>query len=132
MRKKVLIADDSKTMRGILRRSLADMGISSTTEAADGNEAVVLFDKGHYDLILTSDWCMRGKNGVEVAQKIRAKNKSVPIIMIATDQDKDQIHRAIDAGVSGYLLKPFTSRMLHEKIGQLQQKKNARRTTRKS
>jgi two-component system, chemotaxis family, chemotaxis protein CheY len=131
MGKKVLIADDSKTMRAILRRSLADMGISSATEAADGNEAVTLFDKGHFDLVLTSDWCMSGKNGLELARDIRAKNERVPIIMIATDQDKEQIHRAIDAGVSDYLLKPFTSRMLHEKIGGVQRAQRTRHTVRK-
>jgi two-component system, chemotaxis family, chemotaxis protein CheY len=131
MQKNVLIADDSKTMRTILRRSLASMGISAATEAADGNEAVTFFDKGHFDLVLTADWCMSGRNGLDVARAIRARDKRVPIIMIATDQDQEQIHLAIDAGVSDYLLKPFTSKMLHDTIGKTQRGQKARRAARK-
>jgi two-component system, chemotaxis family, chemotaxis protein CheY len=116
MDKKVLIADDSKTMRSIICKSLAEIGVSESTEAVDGNEAVVLFDQDHFDMVLTSDWNLPGKNGVELVQDIRARNKRVPIIMIATDPDKEQIHRAIDAGISDYLVKPFTAKMLRDKL----------------
>ncbi|MBN2022693.1 MAG: response regulator [Pirellulales bacterium] len=115
MSSRVLVADDSSTMRKIILRSLQAVGVPDATEAADGAEAVALFKPGEFDLVLT-DWNMPGKTGLEVVQEIRAMDKNVPIIMITTEAEKGRVMQAIQAGVSDYLVKPFTADTLREKL----------------
>jgi len=115
MSTRVLVADDSKTMRKIILRSLEAVGVTTTSEAADGNEAVELFKPGQFDLVLT-DWNMPGKTGLEVVEQIRSQDASVPIIMITTEAEKQRVLQAIQAGVSDYLVKPFTADTLREKL----------------
>jgi len=115
MSTRVLVADDSKTMRKIILRSLEAVGVTATSEAADGNEAVELFQPGQFDLVLT-DWNMPGKTGLEVVEQIRSQDASVPIIMITTEAEKQRVLQAIQAGVSDYLVKPFTADTLREKL----------------
>ena len=111
----VLVADDSATMRKIIIRSLSAVGISSVVEAADGNQAVNLYEPGAFDIVLT-DWNMPGKTGLEVIKEIRALDANVPIIMITTEAEKSRVVEAIQAGVSDYLVKPFTAETLREKL----------------
>ena len=111
----VLIADDSGTMRKIIIRSLNAVGISSVVEAADGSQAVALFRPGAFDLVLT-DWNMPGKTGLEVTREIRAQDPKVPIIMITTEAEKQRVLAAIQAGVTDYLVKPFTPDTLRGKL----------------
>lgn len=115
MSMRVLVADDSSTMRKIIIRSLLAVGAPGATEAADGLEAVNKFKPGEFDLVLT-DWNMPGKNGLEVIQSIRAQDKNVPIIMVTTEAEKSRVMQAIEAGVSDYLVKPFTAETLREKL----------------
>jgi two-component system chemotaxis response regulator CheY len=112
---RVLVADDSSTMRKIILRNLLAIGVPSAVEASDGNEAVRLFAPGQFDLVLT-DWNMPGKSGLEVIQEIRTKDAKVPIIMITTEAEKSRVVQAIQAGVSDYLVKPFTPDTLREKL----------------
>jgi two-component system chemotaxis response regulator CheY len=112
---RVLVADDSSTMRKIILRSLQAVGIPEAVEAGDGAEAVTLFIPGEFDLVLT-DWNMPGKTGLEVIQEIRAKDAKVPIIMVTTEAEKGRVMQAIQAGVSDYLVKPFTAETLREKL----------------
>lgn len=111
----VLVADDSSTMRKIILRSLQAVGVSEATEAGDGEEAIRLFKPGDFDLVLT-DWNMPGKNGLEVIQAIRKQDAKVPIIMVTTEAEKSRVLEAIQAGVSDYLVKPFTAETLREKL----------------
>ncbi len=115
MSTRVLVADDSGTMRKIILRSLSAVGIPSAVEASDGNEAVQIFIPGHFDLVLT-DWNMPGKTGLEVTREIRAQDPKVPIIMITTEAEKQRVMDAIQAGVTDYLVKPFTPDALQEKL----------------
>jgi two-component system, chemotaxis family, chemotaxis protein CheY len=115
MATRCLVADDSSTMRKIILRSLNAVGVSDITEAADGEEAIKLFGEGGFNLVLT-DWNMPGKSGLEVIQAIRATNKEVPIIMVTTEAEKSRVLEAIQAGVSDYLVKPFTADTLREKL----------------
>lgn len=115
MNKRVLVADDSSTMRKIILRSLAAVGVPEATEAADGNQAVELFKAGEFDLVLT-DWNMPGKNGLEIIQEIRKQDAEVAIIMVTTEAEKGRVLQAIEAGVSDYLVKPFTADALREKL----------------
>lgn len=112
---RVLVADDSSTMRKIILRSLQAVGIPEATEASDGAEAIAMFKPGEFDLVLT-DWNMPGKTGLEVIEDIRSKDKNVPIIMITTEAEKSRVVQAIQAGVSDYLVKPFTADTLREKL----------------
>ena len=98
-------------MRKITLRSLEAVGVTAPVEAADGSQAVTLFRPGQFDLVLT-DWNMPGKSGLEVIREIRAQDPEVPIIMITTEAEKSRVGKAIDAGVSDYLVKPFTPEIL--------------------
>ena len=113
---RVLLADDSGTMRTIIRRSLRTIGVRDIVEAADGMQAVELFQAGGVDLVLT-DWNMPGKSGPEVTREIRALDQQVPIIMITTEAERGRVLEAIQAGVSDYLIKPFSTDTLEQKLG---------------
>ena len=114
---KVLVAEDSCAMRKIILRTLRAIGIpdGETVQAKDGAEAVDLFGKGHFDLVLT-DWNMPAKSGLEVTQEIRKQDATVPIIMITTESDEACVVAAIQAGVSDYLVKPFDTDSLRAKV----------------
>lgn len=112
---RVLVADDSSTMRKIILRSLQAVGVTEVTEAADGQEAVSLFKPGLFDLVLT-DWNMPGMTGLEVLKTIRKLDTNIPIIMVTTEAEKSRVLEAIQAGVSDYLVKPFTADTLREKL----------------
>lgn len=112
---RVLLADDSGTMRTIIRRSLEAVGVMGAVEAADGLQALELFKGGGFDLVLT-DWNMPGKTGIDLARDIRALDKTVPIVMITTEAEKTRVLEAIQAGVSDYLVKPFTTEVLKQKL----------------
>lgn len=112
----ILVADDSSTMRKIIVRSLLSLGAPAPIEAGDGEQAVAQFKAGQFDLVLT-DWNMPHKTGLEVVKEIRADNAQVPIIMITTEAEKSRVVEAIQAGVTDYLIKPFTAETLKEKLG---------------
>ena len=94
MTARVLVADDSSTMRKIILRSLQAVGVPSAIEAADGAEALSLFKRGEFDLVLT-DWNMPKKNGLEVIQEIRKIDPDVKIIMVTTEAEKSRVLEAI-------------------------------------
>lgn len=112
---RVLVADDSSTMRKIILRSLNACGVTEITEAGDGEEALQKYSNGEFDMVLT-DWNMPNKSGLDVIQGIRAQGSDVPIIMVTTEAEKSRVLEAIQAGVSDYLVKPFTAEVLLQKI----------------
>lgn len=112
---RVLVADDSSTMRKIILRSLQAVGVTDITEASDGSEALAIFKPGEFDLVLT-DWNMPGMTGLEVLQGIRTQDANIPVIMVTTEAEKTRVLQAIQAGVSDYLVKPFTADTLREKL----------------
>ena len=114
---KVLVADDSGTMRKIIVRSLLAVGVKegAIVEAVDGEDAIKKFVPGEFDVILT-DWNMPGKTGIEVIQAVRQQDTSVPIIMVTTESEKKAVLRAIEAGVTDYLAKPFEAETLRQKL----------------
>ncbi len=112
---RVLVADDSSTMRKIILRSLQAVGVTDIAEAADGAEAIAMFKPGDFDMVLT-DWNMPGLTGLEVLQQIRAQDPKVPVIMVTTEAEKSRVLQAIQAGVTDYLVKPFTADTLREKL----------------
>jgi two-component system, chemotaxis family, chemotaxis protein CheY len=115
---KVLVADDSGVMRKILIRALNACGVTDVVEAGDGAEAISLFEKQAFDLVLT-DWNMPNKTGLEVLQTIRGSGSQAPVIMITTEAEASRVKEAIAAGVTDYLAKPFENDMLRAKLDKL-------------
>ena len=115
MNARILVADDSTTMRGIILRSLQAVGVPGAVEAADGDEALRTFRPGEFDLVLT-DWSMPGKSGLEVTQEIRKQDALVPIILVATEAERVRLDGKLPEGVSDCIVKPFTSDTLREKL----------------
>jgi two-component system chemotaxis response regulator CheY len=113
---KILVVDDSATMRRILVNSLQRIGYSECVEASDGREAVDKFDSSIQFVI--TDWNMPNMSGLDLARALRAHpdGKSVPILMVTTRSVKEDIIAAIQAGVNNYIVKPFTPQVLKEKI----------------
>lgn len=112
---KVLLVDDSGTMRAIQRRCLLKLGVEDISEAEDGMQALALFESNLFDVVLT-DWNMPRMDGLELLQELRKRNREIPIIMITTEAERSRVVQAIQYGVSDYLVKPFTPDGLREKI----------------
>ena len=113
---KILLVDDSKTMRNIWKKVIASIEGSEAVEAADGVEGLEAFkNQGPFDLVL-ADWNMPNMNGLEMVIKIRELDKVTPIIMLTTEAEKPRIIDAIKSGVNNYVIKPFTPDALIQKI----------------
>jgi two-component system chemotaxis response regulator CheY len=114
---KVLLVDDSKMMRGILKKILTELGGVEFVEAGDGVQAmeVLAATSGGFQLILI-DWNMPNMDGITLVGKIRTTDKATPLIMVTTEAEKTRIMEAIKAGVNNYVLKPFTPESLMEKV----------------
>jgi two-component system chemotaxis response regulator CheY len=116
---KVLIVDDFATMRRILRNVLKQIGFKNMIEADDGKTALKELKKDNFDLILC-DWNMPGMSGLELLNIVRSDDelKNIPFVMVTAEAQKDNIVEAVKAGVSNYVVKPFTA----EKINEILQK----------
>lgn len=114
---KILVVDDFSTMRRIVKNLLRDLGFSNTHEADDGSSAWPMLQNGDFDFVVT-DWNMPGMSGIDLLKKIRADErlKSTPVLMVTAEAKRDQIVAAAQAGVNGYVVKPFTAAALKEKI----------------
>lgn len=114
---KILIVDDFSTMRRIIKNLLRDLGYTNTNEADDGTTALPMLQSTHFDLLIT-DWNMPGMQGIDLLKAVRADEKmaSLPVLMVTAEQKKEQIVEAAQAGVNGYIVKPFTAATLKEKI----------------
>jgi two-component system chemotaxis response regulator CheY len=113
---KVLLVDDSRTMRSIWKRVITAMGNHETSEASDGREALTeIQQSGPFDLILL-DWNMPNMDGFTLLQKVRETDKQTPIMMVTTEAEKPRIIEAIKAGANNYVVKPFTPDTLQQKI----------------
>ena len=113
---KILLVDDSKTMRNIQQKVLSQTG-AEFAEAADGVEAlkVIAAGGGPFDLILV-DWNMPNMDGHTLVTKIRETDKKTPLVMCTTEAEKTRVVEAIKAGVNNYVIKPFTPEGLLEKV----------------
>ncbi len=117
---KILIVDDFSTMRRIIKNLLRDLGFTNTVEADDGNTAVPILNAGGIDFLVT-DWNMPGMTGIELLKYVRADEKlaNMPVLMVTAEQKREQIIEAAQAGVNGYIVKPFTAATLKEKIDKI-------------
>ncbi|RXJ99607.1 two-component system response regulator [Arcobacter sp. CECT 8986] len=116
---KILIVDDSSTMRRIIGNVVMQLGFSKDDfdEAEDGVKAWKLLSESAYDIILT-DWNMPNMNGLELVKKVRSEgnHQKTPIIMITTEGGKSEVITALKAGVNNYIVKPFSADILKEKL----------------
>ncbi len=114
---KILIVDDFSTMRRIIKNLLRDLGFNNVDEADDGQTALPKLQKGDFDFLVT-DWNMPGMDGLELLKAVRADPKlaHLPVLMVTAEQKKEQIVAAAQAGVNGYIVKPFTAHTLDEKL----------------
>jgi two-component system chemotaxis response regulator CheY len=114
---RILVVDDSSTMRRIIINALNKVGYSDYVEASNGREGVEKLAATAVDLIIT-DWNMPEMSGVEFIRAVRANDQTrhIPALMVTTNASQDDITQAMEAGVNNYLVKPFTPDSIKEKI----------------
>lgn len=113
----ILVVDDFSTMRRIIKNLLRELGFNNAAEADDGTSALPMLQTGKYDFLIT-DWNMPKMPGIELLRAVRADPKlaSLPVLMVTAEARRDQIVEAAQAGVNGYVVKPFSAETLKEKI----------------
>ena len=117
---KILIVDDFSTMRRIIKNLLRDLGFNNTQEADDGATALPMLKAGKFEFLVT-DWNMPGMTGIELLKHVRSDPElaHLPVLMVTAEQKREQIVEAAQAGVNGYIVKPFTATTLKEKIDKI-------------
>jgi two-component system chemotaxis response regulator CheY len=116
----ILVVDDFSTMRRIIKNLLHDLGYQNVSEADDGNTALPMLRTGKFDFLIT-DWNMPGMPGLELLKIVRADSalSKLPVLMLTAEAKREQIIEAAQAGVNGYVIKPFTAVTLKEKIDKI-------------
>jgi len=116
---KLLVVDDSSTMRRIIKNTLGRLGYKDILEGEDGVTGWAALDANPDTGMLITDWNMPEMNGLELVKKVRADTRFVdlPIIMVTTEGGKAEVITALKAGVNNYIVKPFTPQVLKEKLG---------------
>ena len=114
---KILIVDDFPTMRRIIKNLLNDLGFNNIVEADDGITALPMLQTGSFDYLIT-DWNMPKMSGIDLLKAVRANSKlsSMPVLLVTAEAKRQQIIEAAQAGVNGYIIKPFTAETLKEKL----------------
>jgi len=117
---KFLVVDDFSTMRRIIRNLLKEIGFTHLEEAEDGLIALSKLRNAKFDFVVT-DWNMPNMTGIELLRAIRQDEslKHLPVLMITAEAKKENIVNAAQAGASGYIVKPFTSVVLEEKLNKV-------------
>lgn len=115
-----LVVDDFSTMRRIIKNFLNDLGYTNVTEADDGKTALPVLKSGVIDFLIT-DWNMPGMPGLELLKEVRndPATKKLPVLLVTAEAKREQIVEAAQAGVNGYVVKPFTAQTLKEKIDKI-------------
>lgn len=119
---KVLVVDDMLTMRKLVKKCLVDIGFALISEADDGESAWPLItqaiEQGQPFRLIVSDWNMPKVKGIDLLRKVRADEriKATPFVLLTAEAEQHQVVEAVNAGVSGYVTKPFTPAMLNEKL----------------
>ena len=115
-----LVVDDFSTMRRIVKNLLNDLGYANVQEADDGQSALPMLKAGGFDFLVT-DWNMPGMPGLDLLKAVRADPAlaKMPVLMLTAEAKREQIIEAAQAGVNGYVIKPFTAITLKEKIDKI-------------
>lgn len=115
---KILVIDDMLMARMLVKKSLKELGFSNFQEACDGKEALkMITESGDYQLII-SDWNMPNMTGIELLKNLRSQEKyaNLPFIMLTAEGEEKQIKEAFQAGVNGYITKPFNHDIFQAKL----------------
>ncbi len=117
---KILVVDDFSTMRRIIRNLLRELGFDNAEDADDGATALPMLKTGRFDFLIT-DWNMPIMEGIDLVRAIRAdaELRELPILMVTAEARREQIVAAAEAGVNGYIVKPFTAQTLEQKIAKI-------------
>jgi two-component system chemotaxis response regulator CheY len=116
---KILLVDDSKTMRSIQKKTLEKLGGVEFVEASDGLEALTaIAAHGNTINLMLVDWNMPNMDGHTLVNRVREKDKATPIIMCTTEAEKSRVLDALKSGVNNYVVKPFTPETLLDKVNQ--------------
>jgi len=115
---KILVVDDSSTMRRIIINTLSRIGYTNVVEADNGKTGLEKLAQGGVEMIIT-DWNMPEMDGLEFVGVVRTSDTKIPILMVTTNAAKEDIVSALQAGVNNYVVKPFTPETLKEKIESL-------------
>ncbi|HSH47829.1 MAG TPA: chemotaxis response regulator CheY [Halomonas sp.] len=120
---RILVVDDFPTMRRIVRSLLKELGFTNVEEAEDGQDALNKLRAGGFEFVV-SDWNMPNLDGLEMLKQIRADEalKELPVLMVTAEAKKENIIAAAQAGANGYVVKPFTSAILEEKLNKIFEK----------
>ena len=120
---RILVVDDFTTMRKVIKNLLRQSGYQNVAEAEDGVAALKELRSQKIDFII-SDWNMPNMTGIELLRAVRADSElsSLPFLMITAESLKDNVLEAVKAGVSNYIVKPFTAEVLSEKIEKIIEK----------
>jgi two-component system, chemotaxis family, chemotaxis protein CheY len=123
---KILVVDDFATMRQIVKKSLGALGLHNVTEAVDGMDALSKLEKDQFNFII-SDWNMPNMMGIDFLKAVRGneKLKGIPFLMVTAEAKRENVIEAAKAGVSQYIVKPFTVESLEEKLNAIFNKKSA-------
>ncbi|MFH0728879.1 MAG: chemotaxis response regulator CheY [Pseudomonadota bacterium] len=114
---KILIVDDFATMRRIMKNILKQIGFTNIIEADDGTTALAELQKTSVDLII-SDWNMPKMTGLDLLKAVRSSPnlKDLPFLMVTAEAQKQNVIDAVQAGVSNYVVKPFTAEAISDKL----------------
>jgi two-component system, chemotaxis family, chemotaxis protein CheY len=117
---KIMVVDDMSTMRRIVKNLLKQLGFANVDEAENGQEALIKLRADKFGFVV-SDWNMPVMSGIELLRAIRADEglKAIPVLMVTAEAQKENIIEAVKAGVSNYVVKPFTAETLQEKMGKI-------------
>ncbi|KWT84079.1 chemotaxis protein CheY [Candidatus Magnetominusculus xianensis] len=117
---KILVVDDFATMRRIIKNILKQLGMNEVEEAEDGEQAFKKLQTGKFDFLIT-DWNMPNCTGLELLKMVRSDPnlKAMPVLMVTAEAEKEQVVEAIKAGVNNYVMKPFTSDVLKQKLDKI-------------
>ena len=117
---KTMVVDDMSTMRRIVKNLLKQLGFANVEEAENGQEALIKLKADKFGFVV-SDWNMPVMSGIQLLRAIRADEalKSIPVLMVTAEAQKENIIEAVQAGVSNYVVKPFTAEALQEKINKI-------------
>lgn len=117
---KILVVDDMVTMRRIIKNILKQLGFGNVDEAENGQEALQRLKADTFGFVV-SDWNMPVMTGIDMLRAIRAdeKLKAIPVLMVTAEAQQSNLIEAVQAGVSNYIVKPFTAEMMQEKLGKI-------------
>lgn len=116
---KVLVVDDMMTMRKIIMNAIKNLGFNDMVDAVDGAKAWEILTSSYPPIgLIISDWNMPNMTGLELLKKVRAdeKLKNLPFVLVTAESNKTQVVEAIKAGVTNYVVKPFTPKVLAQKL----------------